>query len=321
MLPENHQACSTLVQCHISDESPLQRFGAVSLGRQSHTLTIYRDMAKMDSVPHHQPTPIPQGRGIRTAVTQFTKQSASRFTRKMARARNTGTLLFVTLTYRDEEWFGSSPRDLQRHLENICKRIEYEHLHAGIIWRKEWTTRKSGEHLGDIAPHLHMIVRGAGEDANVFKAWLTEAWAEVTGAADKGATARVDVQIAKSYKHAARYVAKYIAKLPDDDDAEAIRIYLYQWAGEVGRHWGMRGEWDMSHSTVLPVAAKQSVILKRLVRGWLRSRGKRNYASKMSRVRADHGMSILGLGDHESDVLASEVLRMWRHAGELSGWT
>ena len=321
MLPQNYQVNAPLVQCAISDDDPLQLFGAVKLGRQSHTLTIYRDMVQMRSVQHYRPTELRTYFSNKTTLTEFTNRSRSNMLAKMAKARNTGPLLFITLTYRDQEWFSNTPRNLQSHLENICKRIEHNYPNAGEIWRKEWTIRKSGEHKGEVAPHIHMIVRGVGEDANDFKAWLTTAWAEVCGAAEHGATARVDCQIARSYKHAARYVSKYIAKLPDDDQELAIRFYLYLNRGEIGRHWGMRGKWDVSHSTILPMAAKQSVIFKRLVRGWLRSRNKSRFARKVARMRADYGMKILGLGDDETDVLASEVLRMWRHAGELSGWT
>ena len=321
MVAECVQASTPLVKCAISDESPLQRFGAVKLGRQSHTLSIFRDLIQLDAVPHHRPTEIPANRPNKAAITNFSGRSRTNFLTRMAKARNTGPLYFVTLTYRDEEWFTLTPRDLQRHLENICKRIESRHSHAGEIWRKEWTTRKSGDHIGCIAPHLHMIVRGVDQDVADFSRWLKGAWAEISGAASKGASARIDCQVAHSYKHAARYVSKYVAKLPDAEDESQISEFFHKWAGEVGRHWGMRGEWDMTHSTILPVAAKQSIILKRLVRGWLRSRGKGKFERRVRRIRADFGMKAFGLGDQERDVLASEVLRMWRHAGDLSGWT
>jgi len=93
-----------------------------------------------------------------------------------------------------------------------------------------------------------------------------------------------------SRRHAAAYCSKYTAKT---DSAFSI-------VANIGRHWGVWGDMDISEFLRVWISPAQLVEIKRMVRKWLSAKGtsaSRSYAKKMSRAPPSIGLSVFGLGD------------------------
>jgi hypothetical protein len=149
--------------------------------------------------------PCPGGRGL---ITGFSR--SSRF-RLLCLFNNIDwpacheSALFVTLTYRDRPSTFTS-KGMNRDRSLFFRSIERRHGEIGAIWRTEWKTRRSGQHVGELYPHVHMLLPGwrylpAKE--------VQEAWTSALGEADP---VKVDVQRMKSARQAGFYLSKYLAK-------------------------------------------------------------------------------------------------------------
>jgi len=295
--------------------TPLSR--VTYLDASAYQVDIYADMAQLRRVSDD---PLPRsGGGIRSSIATFSKASRSRMFRWLASVRNVGQLHFITLTYRDEEWFGDdlTPDDFQRHLEAFYRRVERNYDDVGILWRKEMKRRKSGDNAGRVAPHAHCIIRNMGDDLDEIREFVRTAWSEITGSSAKGDETRTDVQIARSRRKMASYLSKYTAKLDDSDDisnlTDSITGVITQW----GRHWGYRGSWDTSLGDEITVSGREVIEFKRLIRRWLKSQGKKGFAQQIARISFSHGVTILGLGD-ESGGDGALIVKLLRHCSEIA---
>jgi len=297
--PENASVSSSLVQSAITHETEF-------------SVSVFADMLELKAHQPHYPhmRSKPPKKSPRGSVTTFSRKSRKRMLEMMAKIRNPGKLIFITLTYTDNAWFGKSSngRVLETHLDNICKWFEYNRPDCGIIWRKEWLPRKSGKHIGQIAPHLHLIIRGSNitskADCESFHNLLQDAWGKITGE-----KSRVDVQIAHSRKHAYYYVSKYVAK-PLTKDESYIREFFHNQNACVGRHWGVRGMWDFSPSLTVNISKNDAIQVKRFMRYWYRSRGQKSWAKRMAKIPAEYSLSGMGLGDGDGDLTSSVIFRV-----------
>jgi len=294
----------TLVQSAISGHSKTET------NKRRFNASIYADMCSITSqAPKCQNEAAKRSIAIRGSITNFSKKSRKRMIEHMAKIRSPGTLQFVTLTYTDKVWFsGLSGRDLQKHLETFCHALEHN-FDAGIVWRKEFKRRQSGTHTGQIAPHLHLIIRGVGACEN-FHNWVSTAWTRITG--DK---CRVDVQVARSRRHAYSYVSKYVAKTEED---ESLISEIFHNTGDIGRHWGIRGKWDVAASVTVELSQDETIQLKRLIRSWLKSKNRQRFAKIAGKISAQHGLSVFGLGDESNNSKTPTILRLIAHAHTLA---
>lgn len=308
----------SLVQCAISGRDPLpqpyQR--AASDGQGKIKLEVRADRTFVKITQPTGMTQLRQGGGSakRGCITGFSQRARGRMMRAVADLRGKGKQTFLTLTYNDAVWFGENlnPRDLQRHLENLSHRLMRLGVDVKILWRKEWATRKSGEHVGEVAPHIHILIQGVSLTNKKFRKWLWSAWHEITTEKDttRLPKSRVDVQVAHSRKHAYYYLSKYVAK-PDeidsasDNDEEMIDIsplkkFFNDHAGSIGRHWGLRGNWDRSSSLVVELTHEQFLQIRREVRKWV-SRRNRRFGRVMAGMGEHVGFSVFGLGDEPEE--------------------
>lgn len=297
------------------DATPLSRVAYLDAGK--YVVDTYADMVQLRKTESFAGTPT--GGGARGAITTFSRASRRRMFKWLAKVRNPDRLHFITLTYRDDEWFGDdlSPRDFQSHLIAFYKRVEREYDGVGILWRKELKSRKSGDYEGMIAPHAHCIIRNIPDDLDDFRDFVRDAWSEIVGSAARGDYTRTDVQIARSRRKMACYLSKYTAKMTEDDDIQNVNAYLSEHTTQWGRHWGYRGEWDTSLGDEVPVTGDEIIEFKRLVRRWLKSQGKRKLAKSFARIRFDYGMFVLGLGD-ESGVDGTLLRQILQHSRSLA---
>jgi hypothetical protein len=172
------------------------------------------------------PGQAPKGGGERKKITEFSRSSRRRFQRLMATIQRDKIPVFVTLTYPDR-----FPADLEtqyKHIERLRSRLRRKGY--GAIWRREFQVRKSGENIGKLAPHYHLMVWGA--DYAQLLEYIPRAWYDCVGSGDiKHLAAGTRIEKIRTWRGVSSYVSKYMAKiedLPSLQDAESI-----------GRFWGV----------------------------------------------------------------------------------
>lgn len=314
---------SSLVLCAITDRD----------ASTEHSVSVFADMMQAKvTQPKSQIERRKYGNGqTRGEVTTFSRRSRKRMLERVAMKRDKSRLLFFTLTYRDDVWFDASsgasltPRDLQRHLENFLKRIERAYPHAGILWRKEYAVRRSGDYVGHVVPHIHILVDGIMDDIADVRRDTWASWHEISTdqRTDQFKRSRVDVQAAKSMKQAYYYLSKYLAKSDNRSNSDSnsednenvsaslIEEYLAAHAGEIGRHWGVRGNWNVAPVETVRLTHEQFVQLKRECRKFAKRRNPR-YAKLLAGIGEYKGFSIFGLGDqtHRKPLCETPIMRL-----------
>lgn len=311
---QNGVSQSTLVQCAISQRTT-----------ETLSLSLYADMSTV--VARKQKLPGDELRktySTRGQITDFSRKSRKRMIDRLARKRNYSRPLFMTLTIPDEVWFGMdcTYERFQQHLEAFLARLRRAYPDCSYTWRKERQDRKSGKHIGEIVPHLHLILDGIMDDVAYLRKEMRRWWMEIITDNNisilvKGC--RIDLQVAKSRKHAYYYVSKYTAKMED------VTIPLEngdcQPVDSIGRIWGISTNWDTSESITVKLTYQQYVQWKRLVSRWLKSKGS-HYANKIAKGNPRVGCSVYGLGDMSHSIYESlydsAAFKLLMHVLELA---
>jgi len=258
-----------------------------------------------------------RGGGIRGEITGFSRASRKRMIETMASVRNTGSMLFLTMTFDDSVLLDLND-NLLPMFETFRRRFERAYPTWAALWRKEWQDRKSGEFVGLFVPHFHMIIfTGVHYEkaelealSESFSVWGKEAWHEITSSADENHLVYgFDVSPIKSRKHAYYYVSKYVAKHSNHGEFS-------------GRHWGRIGKLDCSVSETFSLEEDEYIVFRRLIKRWLKTRTnplpgdatQKQRAAHASRVKkclrysksfarrpCTQGCSVFGLGDTSSE--------------------
>lgn len=169
--------------------------------------------------------------GIRGKVTGFSRQSRLRMMRTVSKLENAKRPLFVTLTYPDEFEGQVDGKEIkEKHLKNLWKRMDYNWTELSCIWKLEYAERKSGINVGELFPHLHILVWGLYEvDIEEVREFVKNAWWEVCGElSGDHFKAGTRVERLRHYRGTMSYISKYMSK---DDEKEL----------KVGRWWGVKG--------------------------------------------------------------------------------
>jgi len=167
-----------------------------------------------------------KGGGQRGEIQEFSRTSRRRFQRMMATVQKENLPIFVTLTYPDE--FPDDLHTWNLHLERLRSRLRRKGW--GVIWRREFKERQSGDNAGKVAPHYHLLVWGASQAA--IRAYIPGAWYEVVGSGDpRHLEAGTRVEILRTWRGVCGYVSKYMAKSEELPEMENI--------ASVGRFWGV----------------------------------------------------------------------------------
>lgn len=232
----------------------------------------------------------PRG-GLRGEVTGFSRESRKRMFEFMAQIRNTGGMLFLTLTYDDAAWLQKSEAH-QDDFEAFRRRFERAFPTWRAIWRVEIQQRKSGMLRSMHVPHFHMIVfTGEGADDYTqaintarLSDWGNAAWHEITASTDENHRLYgFHVTPVRNRRHAYSYVSKYVGKRDDDGIS-------------CGRRWGRIGKFDRSASERVALDDAEITALRRLVKRWLKNRNSR-YARRFARQSCKTGFTAFGIGD------------------------
>jgi hypothetical protein len=277
----------SLVPCAISDRTP-----TITLKIFADALVIETKQAKLPGDEMRKQSSRQAAR--RGLVTTFSQKSRKRLIDAMTRKRSYTRPLFVTLTFPDEIWFSNpEPEAVHTALAAFRKRLARFSQAAGMIWRIELQERKSGQHIGEVAPHIHLIVDGLLHDVAELRKLFHSWWSEILGM-----PARIDLQVAKSRRHTMYYISKYVAKFENSNQCYKIQTFDES-AESSGRWWGTALNWDTTPFEVIEIVQEELTNIRRTVAGWLKSKNSR-YARRLKAARNDFGFTVYGLGAESS---------------------
>lgn len=257
---------------------------------------------------------VQRGGGLRGEVCGTSDASRRRLMMTLASLRPQGPVYFVTLTYADDT-VASCGADsavlavkMERDRDAFLKRLARRWPAASALWKVEYQDRKSGAFVGVLVPHAHLIIfgmdgaaltvpdgyanlwRDAGKSANalLLQGWVKAAWADVVGAGSPEHERRgADVVELDSRRHGYSYIAKYTAK------GAALPF-------RTGRTWGVfnRDALPVGPVVQLPVTEAEAVQLKRLLKRWLKGRGKsgQRYGRRLVTMPRGYGFWVFGFG-------------------------
>lgn len=229
------------------------------------------------------------GGGIRSEITQFSKESRLRLMKTLAKARKLPKW-FVTLTYPQQFPAAYEAKmDCKRFLDNLFQWHKNNGKQMFCIWRLEFQNRG--------APHFHLLIWSDWEKPLVgskaikqarwkdaishfkeggwwwnydkgintssweqWRAWLSIGWWMRTQTGDiDHLRAGVDIRQVDNQKQVTTYISKYVAKV-DEHGQEHVRADS---EGKLGRLWGKVGNPDYvgfepvgPMFTVVPALAK-----------------------------------------------------------------
>ena len=177
--------------------------------------------------------PKPQG-WIRGIIKEFSRKSRNYLMRTVNKIRTDARAChLVTLTYPDH--FPEDPGRWKQNLRAFQRRLARAWGEPGTIWRLEMVDRKSGENVGRLAPHFHLLIWGL-KGGWPFKTWLSRAWYEIVGSGDeRHLRAGTNCQRVRGRKQMVGYVSKVLGKVAAGELAKRTQAL-----GEgVGRWWGV----------------------------------------------------------------------------------
>lgn len=278
-------------------------------------IAIHADMLKVSisSVRRGLKDRSSSGGGVRGNVTGFSRASRKRMIEFMASVRNTGCMLFLTLTFADDTVYGLDEQKAPM-FEAFRRRFEREYPGWKALWRIEYQDRKSGLHVGTFVPHFHLLIftgvhyEKAELDykAETFRQWGSQAWHEITSSADEGHIIHgFNVSPVRTRRHAQYYIGKYVSKLSNNYPSS-------------GRIWGRIGKFDCSVSETFKLDEDEYIAFRRLIKKWLKTRvsplpenatekqiqkhkqrlkKQRKFSGRFARDGANLGCTVFGLGD------------------------
>jgi hypothetical protein len=170
-------------------------------------------------------------RGI---VMRFSWRSRTRLMRLLNTVDVTRLPVFVTLTYPDSYNSPLEPRQWKQDLRVFELRLKRRFPGGCYVWRMETLERKSGERIGEIMPHFHLLVYGVSQAR--LRKWVPVAWYETVGTNDvKHLHAGTQVKLITSRRGVMRYASKALGQVMSGELAKTLQA-----KGEgVGRWWGV----------------------------------------------------------------------------------
>jgi hypothetical protein len=133
----------------------------------------------------------------------------------------------VTLTYPDAQ-ADHSMNDRKAHRYQINRRIcTSAGRNLPCLWRVEWMPRLSGDFIGQLRPHMHLLYLGT---CDIQEPEVEFYWTKIIRAKQK---VQVDVRILPSGELPAVYAAKYCAK-----EASEQYLDIVPKRNRTGRHAG-----------------------------------------------------------------------------------
>ena len=175
---------------------------------------------------------------------------------------------FLTLTYPKN--FSVDARRWKRDLDVFSKALLRAFPKAWFVWKLE--PQKRG------APHFHLLGT-FGTKVNFWYLcwWLSFTWYRIVGSGDiKHLLAGTQVKVPEGKTAIRKYVSKYVGKpFSENDLPEAWRY--------PGRYWGIIGRQNFPKRELIyfsEFTVEEVIELKRFIRRWLRSIGRKSKSTK-----------------------------------------
>ena len=170
------------------------------------------------------------GGGVRGTISGFSENSRRRLQYKLASLERGGLPVLVTLTYPDSYYEKLSDfHNWKRDIDAFGKRVLRQFDQAGIVWKMEVVSRKSGLYVGQEFPHFHCLIWGV-KLPDLLK-FVPGVWFRVVSTGDlKHLKAGTRVEQVRSENGVRSYVSKYICKT-----FERRRVYAGRWWGWIGK--------------------------------------------------------------------------------------
>jgi hypothetical protein len=147
----------------------------------------------------------------RGPITTFSRKARARMLRKIAEIdwQSAGPGLFLTVTYPDEcAQHTMQERSCHRYL--LHRWIENQlGGHVACVWRVEWMPRKTGTMVGQMLPHIHLLLfTPKGLDTEEVR----RKWMSIIGSTRH---TQIDLQRVELGSMVSVYAAKYCSKVAD----------------------------------------------------------------------------------------------------------
>jgi len=200
--------------------------------------------ANLVEVKRRRPVSRRFGGGIRGNVQGFSRNSARRLMYTVNKIRRDELPFFVTLTYADTYPNFGKPTEWKRDLDNFGKRLKRSYPGSAFVWRLEMTTRKSGDDIGELRPHYHLLVYGVRRSEYLdFRSWVAEAWFDLVSTGVE-THIRTRVEPVRTINGVNAYAAKGMSSMVTGELAkftQALGEYVGRWWGVIARAnipWG-----------------------------------------------------------------------------------
>ena len=178
-------------------------------------------------------------RAKRGIITNVSRKSSNNLKKFLARILNLG--LWIDFTFPDDVMEGMTLAERRDFANKCLKKLKRFIQSLGLqeIWKKEFTTRKSGKLKGLYVPHYHIALAGLSRKQE--KIWqmiciqILYKWVDIIGSNDDNAVVvachRKSFRQIQSSRQAISYIGKYFSKTNEveDESGEVISI---------GRAWG-----------------------------------------------------------------------------------
>lgn len=170
----------------------------------------------------------------RKGIRVFSRASRRRLMRTIAQLSRKVLPVFVTLTYPDTYAYHREPQRWKADLRRFEHRFRRAFPGGSFIWRLEAVDRKSGERLGEVSPHYHLLVFGA--QYAQLRAWVPGAWYEAVGTGDAEHLA-AGTRVERVHSH--RGVMSYASKAMGSTMSAELGKMCQAQGVNVGRWWGV----------------------------------------------------------------------------------
>jgi hypothetical protein len=175
------------------------------------------------------------GGGLRGKIEGFSRNSARRLMQTVNKIKRDELPYFVTLTYADTYPYFENPLEWKNDLARFGKRFGRAYPEAGFLWRLEAVDRKSGDAIGEVRPHYHLLVYGIPKSEYLdFREWIGNTWFDLVNTGVE-THIRTQVRPVRTVNGVNAYASKGMSQVLAGEVAK-----FSQAIGEtLGRWWGV----------------------------------------------------------------------------------
>ncbi|HSH02063.1 MAG TPA: hypothetical protein VLL52_06040 [Anaerolineae bacterium] len=190
-----------------------------------------------------------------------------------------GRGLYVTLTFPDEivKPYIDARATRRKALTSLQGCIRYAFGKLAIIWLLEFKERQTGEYIGRLIPHFHLIMFfDEPVEVNTMNVWFTTKWSKI---------------LKVTYTEVSN-IAHVIALYAKDNDIKPLIFYIAKrhakWPRNTGRTWGVwyESKLPLSDTKISPLNQQQTEAIITKLKEWGQGTHYYDYAEYYPAVNA-----------------------------------